>query len=214
MFLVDCDGSILAWTGRPVTTTTLDESDAGLFLSCLTKGTRSRTKKWHCLRVPNLDGFLLAEGNNGPTTTTCWDLEAETEVAEIPTRVGAEACVTTLTTAWEYELVSGTTEGTIQAWDLRMVSSLWTIEAQRSVMTTMAVHAQVPMIATGSGAQCIKLLTPEGETAPAIRNHKVGGSSSHHRIGPVSCLAFHKYKPLMAAGATDSFIGLYKLAGF
>ena len=174
----------------------------------------------------NFRGFLLA-GGNGPTIT-CWDLEAENEVAEIPTRVGAEACVTTLTTAWDYdslgvgpsphkglgrdifvagmsngtiqlldlrshrtvpsqsaasstsnktrrlrlqsfaehkawvvstsfaayyggqcELVSGTTEGTIQAWDLRMVSSLWTIEAQRSVMTTtMAVHAQVPMIAT------------------------------------------------------------------
>jgi len=74
-------------------------------------------------------------------------------------------------------------------------------------MTTFSVHKSIPMIATGSHAQFIKLLTLDGDTISIVRYHEKMAS---HRIGPVSCLAFHPYKPLLAAGATDTFIGLYK----
>jgi len=108
-----------------------------------------------------------------------------------------------------YELVSGDTNGTIKVWDLRMSSSIRTIEAQRNpVMTALAVHKQIPIVATGSGGQFLKILTFDGETLQAIRNHE---SRSNYRIGPVSCLAFHQYKPILASGATDSLIGLYRL---
>jgi regulator-associated protein of mTOR len=105
-----------------------------------------------------------------------------------------------------YELMSGTIAGDIKAWDLRMSSSIRTVEVQRSTMTALAVHSKIPMLATGSSSQFIKVLTMDGDTMQVLRYHGVGAT---HRIGPVSCLAFHRYKPLLAAGATDAFIGLY-----
>lgn len=104
------------------------------------------------------------------------------------------------------EIVSGTLAGEIKFWDLRMSSSIRTIEAQRSTMTTLAVHPQIPMLATGSHAQFIKMLTPDGDTLQVLRYHE---KMVNHRIGPVSFVAFHPFKPLLAAGATDSMIGLY-----
>jgi len=105
-----------------------------------------------------------------------------------------------------YELVSGTLTGEIKSWDLRMSSSIRTIEAQRSTMTALTVHSKIPVVATGSTSQFIKVLTLDGDTLQVLRYHeKVAG----HRIGPVSCLGFHPYKPLLAAGSTDEYIGLY-----
>ena len=87
-----------------------------------------------------------------------------------------------------------------------MSASLRTAEVQRSTLTALTVHPRIPVAATGSHAQFIKLLTLEGDTLQVLRYHERMAS---HRIGPVSCLAFHKYKPLLAAGSTDTFIGLY-----
>jgi WD40 repeat protein len=105
-----------------------------------------------------------------------------------------------------YELISGTVTGEIKAWDLRMSQSTRTIVAQRSTMTALTVHSKIPIVATGSHAQFIKLLTLDGDTLQVLRYHE---KMANHRIGPVSCLAFHKYKTILAAGSTDTFIGLY-----
>jgi regulator-associated protein of mTOR len=105
-----------------------------------------------------------------------------------------------------YEVVSGSVAGDIKAWDLRMSSSLRTLEVQRSTMTALAVHPKIPVVATGSHAQFIKILTLDGETLKVVRYHE---EMSNHRIGPVSCLEFHPSKPLLAAGATDTLVSLY-----
>lgn len=105
-----------------------------------------------------------------------------------------------------YEFISGTTAGEIKAWDLRMSKSTRTFEAHRSGMTTLAVHSKVPLVATGTSSQFIKIFSPDGDMLQAFRYHEKMRS---HRIGPVSCLAFHRYKPLLATGATDTFVGIY-----
>jgi regulatory associated protein of mTOR len=116
--------------------------------------------------------------------------------------------VTTAFTGYggRYELISGTVSGEVKAWDLRMSSSSRTFDIQRSTMTTLAVHSKIPIMATGSHAQFIKVATLDGDTMQVLRYHE---KLANHRIGPVSCLAFHPLKPLLAAGATDSYIGLY-----
>ena len=87
-----------------------------------------------------------------------------------------------------------------------MQTSLRTVNIQRSPMTALACHSRIPLLATGSHAQFIKLVTPDGDTLQLIRYHdKISGQ----RIGPVSCLTFHPNKPLLAAGATDEIISLY-----
>jgi regulatory associated protein of mTOR len=104
------------------------------------------------------------------------------------------------------EVISGSVAGDIRAWDLRMSTSSRAILAQRSPMTALAVHKRIPMIATGSHAQFIKILTLEGEALQVIRFHE---SMPGHRIGPVSCLEFHKEKLVLAAGSTNSLVNIY-----
>jgi regulator-associated protein of mTOR len=105
------------------------------------------------------------------------------------------------------EIISGSVDGDIRAWDLRMSTSLRTLDVQRSPMTALAVHKKVPIAATGSHAQFIKILTLEGETLQVARYHE---ESPGLRIGPVSCLEFHKQKLVLAAGTTDSLVSIYK----
>jgi WD40 repeat protein len=116
--------------------------------------------------------------------------------------------VTTAFTSYggRYELISGTVSGEVKAWDLRMLSSIRTLDVQRSTMTTLAVHSKIPIIATGSDAQFVKIVTLDGDTVQVLRYHEKLAS---HKFGPISCLAFHPYKALLAAGATDNYIGLY-----
>ncbi|KAG7373952.1 Raptor N-terminal caspase like domain containing protein [Nitzschia inconspicua] len=105
------------------------------------------------------------------------------------------------------EIISGSVAGDVRAWDLRMSSSSRAILAQRSPMTALAVHKRVPVIFTGSHAQFIKILTLEGEALQVVRFHE---AMPGHRIGPVSCLEFHKEKLVLAAGSTNSLVNIYK----
>jgi regulator-associated protein of mTOR len=88
-----------------------------------------------------------------------------------------------------------------------MSSSLRTLDVQRSPMTALAIHKQIPIVACGSHAQFIKILTLEGEALQVARFHE---ELQGHRIGPVSCLEFHKQKLVLAAGATNSLVSIYK----
>jgi regulator-associated protein of mTOR len=106
-----------------------------------------------------------------------------------------------------FEIISGSVAGDIRAWDLRMSSSLRTLDVQRSPMTALAIHKQIPIVACGSHAQFIKILTLEGEALQVVRFHE---ELQGHRIGPVSCLEFHKQKLVLAAGATNSLVSIYK----
>jgi hypothetical protein len=74
-------------------------------------------------------------------------------------------------------------------------------------MTALACHPSIPLLASGSQAQFMKILTPDGDVTQVIRYHE---KLSNQMIGPVSCLMFHPTKPLLAVGTTDEFIGVYK----
>ena len=104
------------------------------------------------------------------------------------------------------EIVSSSVSGDLKFWDLRSHTSLRTFSVQRSPMTAMACHDTLPLMSTGSHAQFIKILSLEGQMINVIRYHE---GFLGQRIGPVSCLAFHPVKFLMAAGATDSIVSLY-----
>ncbi|RHY22017.1 hypothetical protein DYB35_013419, partial [Aphanomyces astaci] len=107
----------------------------------------------------------------------------------------------------KYELLSGSVSGELKFWDLRYnKSSVKTFEAHRSPMTALAVHAFAPVYATGSHNQFIKVFRQDGDQLALIRYHE---GFLGERIGPVSCLAFHPHRLLLAAGATDSLIAIY-----
>jgi len=104
-----------------------------------------------------------------------------------------------------HEIVSGCVAGSIKFWDLRYSSSVRTID-HKMQMTALAAHSNVPMFATGSPAQFIKIMSHDGMTQQVIRYHeKISGQ----RIGPVSCLSFHPHMPFLAAGFADEIVSLY-----
>ncbi len=89
--------------------------------------------------------------------------------------------------------MSGCVAENIKFWDLRFSSSVRTID-HKMQMTALAAHSNIPMFATGSPAQFIKIMSHDGSTQQVIRyRDRLPGQ----RIGPVSCLCFHPQLPLV-----------------
>ncbi|CAI5732884.1 unnamed protein product [Peronospora destructor] len=105
------------------------------------------------------------------------------------------------------ELLTGSVTGELKFWDMRYPkSSVKSLEAHRSPMTALAVHDYVPIFASGSHNQFIKVFRSDGEQLALIRYHE---GFLGERIGPISCLAFHPHRLFLAAGATDSVVAVY-----
>lgn len=107
----------------------------------------------------------------------------------------------------QYEVVSGCVAGDVRFWDLRIPESIRTLDVQRSPMTAFACHPSIPVFCTGSHAQFIKILSMDGDVISVLRYHE---EIAGQRIGPVSCLTFHPYKTILAAGATDEIVSIYR----
>eukprot|EP00727_Mastigamoeba_balamuthi_P000525 m51a1_g1047 putative regulatory-associated protein of mtor (1359) ;mRNA; r:748343-753586 len=101
-------------------------------------------------------------------------------------------------------IISGSSSGEIRFWDVASPHSHATVVHES--MTALAVHQHAPIIASGSAAQRIKIHGINGDECNTIKYHE---GFLGQRIGPVSCLAFHPYRPLLAAGCTDSWVSVY-----
>ncbi|XP_050383493.1 regulatory-associated protein of TOR 1 [Argentina anserina] len=105
------------------------------------------------------------------------------------------------------KIVSACQAGDIQFLDIRNSRDPYiTIIAHRGSLTALAVHRHAPLIASGSAKQRIKVFSLEGEQLGTIRYYP---SFMAQKIGPVSCLAFHPYEVLLAAGAADACASIY-----
>ncbi|XP_059668112.1 regulatory-associated protein of TOR 1 isoform X2 [Cornus florida] len=105
------------------------------------------------------------------------------------------------------KFVSASQAGDIQFLDIRQVKDTYlTIEAHRGSLTALAVHRHAPIIASGSAKQLIKVFNLEGEQLGSIRYYP---TFMAQKIGPVSCLTFHPYQVLLAAGAEDACVSIY-----
>ncbi|XP_024011669.1 regulatory-associated protein of TOR 2 isoform X2 [Eutrema salsugineum] len=105
------------------------------------------------------------------------------------------------------KIVSASQAGEIKFLDLRRTKETYlTIEAHRGSLTALGVHRHAPIIVSGSAKQLIKVFNLEGEQLGSIKYHT---SFMAQKIGPVSCLSFHPYQVLLAAGAAGSFVSLY-----
>eukprot|EP00011_Vannellida_sp_DIVA3-517-6-12_P013161 CAMPEP_0114607422 /NCGR_PEP_ID=MMETSP0168-20121206/2061_1 /TAXON_ID=95228 ORGANISM="Vannella sp., Strain DIVA3 517/6/12" /NCGR_SAMPLE_ID=MMETSP0168 /ASSEMBLY_ACC=CAM_ASM_000044 /LENGTH=1255 /DNA_ID=CAMNT_0001818301 /DNA_START=266 /DNA_END=4034 /DNA_ORIENTATION=+ len=105
------------------------------------------------------------------------------------------------------QVVSGDVSGVVKIWDLRHQQALRTISAHRGDMTSFTVHSHAEIFATGTQNQKVRIANFEGKELSSIRYHD---GFLGQRIGPVSCLEFHPYKLILAAGATDSIISMYQ----
>nr|XP_023912272.1 regulatory-associated protein of TOR 1 [Quercus suber]POF10632.1 regulatory-associated protein of tor 1 [Quercus suber] len=105
------------------------------------------------------------------------------------------------------KIISASQAGDIQFLDTRSHGDAYlTIDAHRGSLTALAVHRHAPVIASGSAKQLIKVFSLEGEQLGTIRYYP---SFMAQKIGSVSCLTFHPYQILLAAGAADAYVSIY-----
>lgn len=103
--------------------------------------------------------------------------------------------------------MSASQAGDIQFLDVRSSNCAYlTIDAHRGSLTALAVHRHAPVIASGSAKQLIKVFSLEGSQLGTIRYYP---TFMAQKIGPVSCLTFHPYQVLLAAGAADALVSIY-----
>nr|POF11146.1 regulatory-associated protein of tor 1 [Quercus suber] len=105
------------------------------------------------------------------------------------------------------KIISASQAGNIQFLDTRSHRDAYlTINAHRGSLTALAVHRHAPVIASGSAKQLIKVFSLEGEQLGTIRYYP---SFMPQKIGSVSCLIFHPYQILLAAGTADAYVSIY-----
>ncbi|KAL0375416.1 UNVERIFIED_CONTAM: Regulatory-associated protein of TOR 1 [Sesamum radiatum] len=105
------------------------------------------------------------------------------------------------------KIVSASQAGNIQFLDMRFAKDAYlTIDAHRGSLTALAVHRHAPLIASGSAKQLIKVFNLEGDPLGTIRYYP---TFMAQKIGSVSCLTFHPYQVLLAAGAADACVSIY-----
>ncbi|KAG6737071.1 hypothetical protein POTOM_059946 [Populus tomentosa] len=105
------------------------------------------------------------------------------------------------------KIVSASQAGDMQFLDMRnLMDPYLTIKAHRGSLTALSVHRHAPIIASGSAKQIIKLFSLNGEQLDSITYHL---TIMGQKISPVSCLTFHPYQVLLAAGATDALFSIY-----
>ncbi|KAM6574076.1 regulatory-associated protein of TOR 1 isoform X1 [Cannabis sativa] len=105
------------------------------------------------------------------------------------------------------KIVSASQAGDIQFLDIRSKREAYlTIEAHRGSLTALAIHRHAPIIASGSAKQLIKVFSLEGEQLNTIRYYP---TIMAQKIGSVSCLSFHPYEVLLAAGAVDALVSIH-----
>ncbi|KAG5135209.1 hypothetical protein JHK82_026397 [Glycine max] len=102
------------------------------------------------------------------------------------------------------KIVSAAQTRDIQFLDIRNHSSAYlTIYGHRGSLTALAVHRHAPIIASGSARQIIKVFSLEGDLLGTVRYYP---TLMPQKIGSVSCLNFHPYQALLAAGAADASV--------
>ncbi|OVA17236.1 WD40 repeat [Macleaya cordata] len=105
------------------------------------------------------------------------------------------------------KIISASQAGDIQFLDIRNQTDAYlTIDAHRGSLTALAIHRHAPIIASGSAKQLIKVFSIEGEQLGTIRYYP---TLLGQKIGSVSCLTFHPYRFLLAAGAADACVSIY-----
>jgi len=108
-------------------------------------------------------------------------------------------------------VISGSKAGDILWWDTRFpgqaVRNLRAYKLKRDdTMTSMVMHPYGSMLATATPNQFIKIFNLEGEL---LNHHKHYTNFLGEAIGPISCLAFHPFKPHLAAGSYERIISIY-----
>ncbi|KAI9833336.1 MAG: hypothetical protein M1819_003731 [Sarea resinae] len=106
------------------------------------------------------------------------------------------------------ELVSGSRNGDVKLWDIRMDLPLRTIKATSSVLRSLSVHEHAPVFATGSERHAVKVFNVNGAFLSSFEPYS--SFLQQHRSSPISATAFHPHRMMLACSAlNDNHINIF-----
>ncbi|KAL4881006.1 raptor N-terminal caspase like domain-containing protein [Aspergillus karnatakaensis] len=105
------------------------------------------------------------------------------------------------------ELISGSRNGEIRLWDLRMDDPISTILGTRDTLRTLSVHEHAPVFMVGTNRHEVKTYNVSGTHLSTFEPYS--SFLHHNRSSPISSTAFHPHRTLFACAAlNDNHINL------
>ncbi|KAI9778848.1 MAG: hypothetical protein M1816_003890 [Peltula sp. TS41687] len=106
------------------------------------------------------------------------------------------------------ELVSGSRNGDVKLWDIRMSAPLSTIRAAKDTLRTLSVHEHAPVFAAGTAHHSIKVFNVDGRRLSGFEPYS--GFLHQHRSAPISSTCFHPHRMMLACSAlNDNHVNVF-----
>ncbi|KAJ5239635.1 Armadillo-like helical [Penicillium chermesinum] len=99
------------------------------------------------------------------------------------------------------ELISGSRNGEIRLWDLRMNEPLSTIYATKDTLRTLSVHEHAPVFSMGTNRHEVKTFNVDGTYLSTFEPYS--SFLHHNRSSPIASTAFHPHRTMLACAALN-----------
>ncbi|KAJ5891175.1 Target of rapamycin complex 1 subunit mip1 [Penicillium subrubescens] len=99
------------------------------------------------------------------------------------------------------ELISGSRNGEIRLWDLRMNGALSTISATKDTLRTLSVHEHAPVFSMGTNRHEVKTYNVDGTYLSTFEPYS--SFLHHNRSSPIAGTAFHPHRTMLACAALN-----------
>ncbi|CAI7585162.1 unnamed protein product [Penicillium pancosmium] len=99
------------------------------------------------------------------------------------------------------ELISGSRNGEIRLWDLRMDNALSTIYATKDTLRTLSVHEHAPVFSMGTNRHEVKTYNVDGTYLSSFEPYS--SFLHHNRSSPIASTAFHPHRTMLACAALN-----------
>ncbi|KAI9840991.1 MAG: hypothetical protein M1837_001066 [Sclerophora amabilis] len=110
------------------------------------------------------------------------------------------------------ELVSGSRNGEVKLWDLRMARPLRTIRATKDTLRSLSVHEHAPIFTVGTGHHTVKVFNMDGTRLSDIEPYS--RFLHQNRSAPISMTSLHPHRMMLAcASLNDNHINLISCEG-
>ena len=99
---------------------------------------------------------------------------------------------------------------------MRRVNACHSVDSPKSGLSALAMHAEAPLVASGSRNQFIKLYDlrklrhGQGSSVRELSTIRYFDGFLGARIAPIVSLAFHPTRLLLGVGSTDTSVTLYR----